>query len=154
MLEPRSQCPKTSPMKVDQQVKDQVVVVWGALEVSGLDHGPISVHDKVVLMGLPVVLPVASLAKIFCEAGVAKLEPKKKPRAAWRRFIYPATNACWQMDATEYVLSQGRSCVIFQLEDDHSRMIVASHVAWAETLTPPSRRSTRACPATGCHSDC
>lgn len=84
-------------------------------------------------MGLPQVPSTAALARIFREAGVARLEPKKKPRSAWRRFVYPAPNACWQLDATEYVLSGGRTCVIFQLIDDHSRYAVASHVAWPET---------------------
>ncbi len=104
-----------------------------ALEASGLDHGPISVHDKMVAMGLPQVPSTASLARIFRQAGVARLEPKKKPRSAWRRFVYPAPNACWQLDATEYVLTGARTCVIFQLIDDHSRYAVASHVAWTET---------------------
>ena len=104
-----------------------------ALEASGLDHGPISVHDKMRAMGLDPVPSIASLARIFREAGVARLEPKKKPRSAWRRFVYPAPNACWQLDATEYVLTGGRKCVIFQLIDDHSRYAVASHVAWGET---------------------
>ena len=54
-------------------------------------------------------------------------------RSAWRRFVYPAPNACWQLDATEYVLTGGRQCGIFQLIDDHSRYAVASHVAWGET---------------------
>ena len=98
-----------------------------------MDHGPISVLDKMASMGLPVVPSIASLARIFREAGVARLEPKKKPRAAWRRFVYPAPNACWQMDATDYVLTAGRTCVIFQLQDDHSRLTVASLVAWGET---------------------
>lgn len=75
----------------------------------------------------------ASLARVFRDAGVARLEPKKKPRAAWRRFVYPAPNACWQLDATEYVLTGGRKCVIFQLIDDHARYAVASHVAGSET---------------------
>ena len=75
----------------------------------------------------------ASLARIFREAGVARLEPKKKPRSAWRRFVYPAPNACWQLDGTEYVLTGGRRCVILQLIDDHSRYALASHVAWGET---------------------
>jgi transposase InsO family protein len=114
-------------------VKAQAVAVRAALESSGLDHGPISVHDKMQAMGLPVVPSIAALARIFRQAGVARLEPKKRPRAAWRRFVYPAPNACWQMDATEYVLTGGRKCVIFQLEDDHSRVEVASHVAWGET---------------------
>jgi transposase InsO family protein len=37
------------------------------------------------------------------------------------------------LDATEYVLTGGRKCVIFQLIDDHSRFAVASHVAAGET---------------------
>lgn len=84
-------------------------------------------------MGLPQVPSIAALARIFREAGVARLEPKRKPRSAWRRFVYPAPNACWQVDATQYVLTGGRTCVIFQLIDDHSRYAVASHVAWSET---------------------
>lgn len=105
-----------------------------ALESSGLDHGPISVHDKMRAMGLDPVPSVASLARIFRQAGVARLEPRKTPRSAWRRFVYPAPNACWQLDAAEYVLTGGRKCVIFQLNDDHSRYAVASHVAWGETV--------------------
>lgn len=133
VLEPRTQRPKSSPSKFSDEVKDQAMAVRAALEVSGLDHGPISVHEKMHTMGLQQVPSTASLARIFREAGVARLEPKKKPRSAWRRFVYPAPNACWQLDGTEYVLTGGRTCVIFQLIDDHSRYAVASHVAWGET---------------------
>ncbi len=73
------------------------------------------------------------LARIFRQTGVARAEPRKKPRAAYRRFVYPAPNACWQLDATEYILAGGRRCVIFQLIDDHSRYAVASHAAVGET---------------------
>jgi putative transposase len=133
VLEPRSRRPRSSPSKLTDEAKAQAVKVRAALEASGLDHGPISVHDKMHAMGLDPVPSVASLARIFRQAGVARLEPKKKPRSAWRRFVYPAPNACWQLDATEYVLTGGRKCVIFQLIDDHSRYAVASHVAWGET---------------------
>jgi len=133
VLEPRTRRPKSSPSKLSDEVKEQALAVRCALEVSGLDHGPISVHAKMHAMGLEQVPSTASLARIFREAGVARLEPKKKPRSAWRRFVYPAPNACWQLDATEYVLSGGRTCVVFQLIDDHSRYAVASHVASRET---------------------
>lgn len=133
VLEPRTRRPKSSPSKFSDEVKDQAVAVRAALEASGLDHGPISVHDKMHAMGLEQVPSTASLARIFREVGVARLEPKKKPRSAWRRFVYPAPNACWQLDATGYALTGGRTCVIFQLIDDHSRYAVASHVAWSET---------------------
>lgn len=133
VLQPRSRRPRTSPSKLSEALAAQAVAVRAALEASGLDHGPISVHDKMHAMGLAPVPSTASLARIFREAGVARLEPKKKPRSAWRRFVYPAPNACWQLDATEYVLNGGRTCVIFQLIDDHSRFAVASHVAPGET---------------------
>lgn len=133
VLEPRSRRPRSSPSKVSEQVKEQAIGVRAALEASGLDHGPISVHEKMRTMGLAQVPSTASLARIFREAGVARREPKKKPRSAWRRFVYPAPNACWQLDATEYVLAGGRTCVIFQLIDDHSRYALASHVASGET---------------------
>jgi putative transposase len=132
-LEPRSRRPRTSPTKIADAVKEQALAVRAALESSGLDYGPISVHDKMHAMGLDPVPSVASLARIFRQAGVARLEPRKKPRSAWRRFVYPVPNACWQLDGTEYVLTGGRRCVILQLIDDHSRYAVASHVAWGET---------------------
>lgn len=131
-LEPKSRRPLSSPSRISEEVKQQAVDVRAALEKSGLDFGPISVFDKMNSMGLAAP-SVASLARIFREKGVARLEPKKRPRSAHRRFVYPAPNGCWQMDATEYVLMGGRSCVIFQLIDDHSRLAVASHVAHSET---------------------
>jgi len=132
-LQPRSRRPKASPSKLPDDVARQAIGVRAALEQSGLDHGPISVHEKMRALGMHPVPSVASLARIFRDAQVARLEPKKKPRASHRRFVYPAPNACWQLDATEYVLSGGQKCVIFQLIDDHSRLAVASHVAWGET---------------------
>lgn len=131
-LEPRSTRPRRSPSAISADQRTQALGVRAALERSGLDCGPISVHDKMRAMGLKAPSP-ASLARIFRSAGVARAEPAKRPRAAWRRFVYPAPNACWQMDATEYVLSGGRKAVIFQLIDDHSRLAVASLVTAAET---------------------
>jgi putative transposase len=133
VLEPRTRRPKSSPSTLSDEVKTRAVAVRSALEVSGLDHGPISVYEKMRAMGLDEVPSTAALSRIFREAGVARVEPKKKPRSAWRRFVYPCPNACWQLDATGYVLTSGRTCVIFQLIDDHSRYAVASHVAWSET---------------------
>jgi transposase InsO family protein len=132
-LEPRTRRPSTSPNRISDEVKALAVGVRAALERSGLDHGPISVHEKMRSLGMEPVPAVSSLARIFRDAGVARLEPRKKPRASYRRFVYPAPNACWQLDGTEYVLTGGRKCVIFQLIDDHSRFAVATHVAWGET---------------------
>ena len=131
-LQPRTRRPSVSPNRISDDVKTAAIAVRAALEQSGLDHGPISVHDKMRALRMKPVPAVSSLARIFREAGVARMEPKKKPRASFRRFVYPAPNACWLLDGTEYVLTGGRKCVIFQLIDDHSRLAVASHVAWGE----------------------
>lgn len=92
VLEPRSRRPRSSPSMLSEEVTDQAVQVRAALEASGLDHGPISVHERMKTMGLAAP-SVASLARIFRERGVARVEPRKRPRAAWRRFVYPAPNA-------------------------------------------------------------
>jgi len=126
VLEPRTRRPKSSPSEFSDEVKEQAIGVRAALEQSGLDHGPISVHEKMRTMGLAQVPSTASLARIFREAGVARVEPKKKPRSSWRRFVYPAPNACWQLDGTEYVLSGGRTCVILQL-GHHRQALQADH---------------------------
>lgn len=132
-LEPRTRRPATSPNQTTDEVKAQAIGVRAALEQSGLDHGPISIHEKMRSLGMSPVPSTASLSRIFRDTGVDRAEPRKKPRASYSRFDYPAPNACWQLDATEYVLSAGRKCVIFQLIDDHSRFAAASHAAWGET---------------------
>lgn len=132
VLQPRSRRPVSSPTRISDEITAQAVQVRQALQASGLDGGPISVHDKMKQMGLPAPSP-ASLARIFRDAGVARRNPRKRPRSAFHRFTYPAPNACWQLDSTEYTLRSGRVVVIFQLQDDHSRLAVASLVAEGET---------------------
>lgn len=80
VLEPRSRRPHSSPSKLSEQVKDQALQVRAALEASGLDHGPVSVHDKMEAMGLPQVPSVASLARIFREAG-SLVRSRRRSRA-------------------------------------------------------------------------
>jgi len=72
VLEPKSRRPHSSPSELTEEVKAQAVQVRAALESSGLDHGPISVHDKMHTRGLDVVPSIASLARIFREAGLGQ----------------------------------------------------------------------------------
>lgn len=130
-LEPRSRRPKSSPNTTSESLKDQAVAMRNTLKNSGWDHGPISVHDKMVKLGMQAP-SVAALARIFRDRGLIVPAPQKRPRSSFRSFRYPMPNACWQLDATEYVLEGGRKCVIFQLIDDHSRVAVASLAAKTE----------------------
>lgn len=78
VLEPKSRRPRSSPTRLPDETRAQAVAVRAALEQPGLDHGPISVHEKMRAMGLILVPSVASLSRIFREAGVARVEPRKK----------------------------------------------------------------------------
>lgn len=62
VLEPRSRRPRSSPTRISGEVEEQALEVRAALEASGLDHGPISVHDKMLAMGMAAPSP-ASLAR-------------------------------------------------------------------------------------------
>ncbi|MBO1269295.1 AHH domain-containing protein [Arthrobacter cavernae] len=103
-----------------------------ALETDGHDYGPLSVIAKLSRQGFAPPSR-ATVARIFTRAGVVIPEPRKKPRSAYQRFVYPQPNACWQIDATEWPLANGKKVVIFQLLDDHSRLALASLVATGET---------------------
>ncbi|GAB2473156.1 hypothetical protein GCM10007967_29810 [Xylanimonas ulmi] len=75
----------------------------------------------------------ATLARAFAAAGVSRPEPRKRPRAANRRFVYPAPNCCWQIDAFTWSLADGTTVAVHQVIDDHSRLATATLVAEGET---------------------
>ena len=132
-VEPTSTRPKTSPNRTSDDMVILAVKIRTQLEEEGLDYGPLSVLSRLRRMGFTDVPSRATLSRLFTQAGMVTAEPKKKPRSAYRRFVYPAPNCLWQIDATEWTLSTGMVCVIFQLLDDHSRLALASLVAPAET---------------------
>lgn len=132
-LEPRSTRPATSPNRTPDDMVGLALKIRAELKDDGWDHGPLSVLARLERTGLPNLPSRATLARIFLATGVVQPEPKKKPRSALRRFVYPAPNCLWQIDATEWTLADGSPCVIFQIIDDHSRKAVGSLVARAET---------------------
>ena len=82
-LEPRSRRPRASPSRLSNDVKRQAVGVRAALESSGLDHGPISVHEKMRSLGMEAP-SVASLARLWAgRLGRLLVAPSVPWRAAW-----------------------------------------------------------------------
>lgn len=102
------------------------------LAEDGWDHGPLSVRHQMLRAGLPAPSR-ATLARIFVRYGAVVAQPQKRPHTSWRRFTFAKVHDCWQLDATEWRLRDGRVVVVFQLLDDHSRFIVGSWVATGET---------------------
>lgn len=130
--EPGSRRPLTSPDRTDPEVIAHVLAVRAWLLEQGLDAGPLSVHARMLRQG-STPPSRATLARAFAAAGVSGPEPRKRPRAANRRFVYPAPNCCWQIDAFAWSLADGTPVAIHQVIDDHSRMAVATVVAEGET---------------------
>lgn len=130
--EPGSRRPHHSPNRTDEQLIEHALAVRAWLTEQGLDAGPLSVLARMRRQGLNPPSR-ATLARAFAAAGVSKPEPRKRPRAANRRFVYPAPNCCWQIDASAWSLADGTSVSIHRVIDDHSRMATASLVADGET---------------------
>ncbi|TQL63738.1 transposase InsO family protein [Rarobacter faecitabidus] len=130
--EPGSRRPHRSPRRTDPAVIEHALAVRAWLVEQGLDAGPLSVVARMKRQGLTPPSR-ATLARAFAAAGLSKPEPRKRPRAANRRFVYPAPNCCWQIDAFAWSLADGTSAAIHQVIDDHSRMAVGTLVADGET---------------------
>ncbi|WP_162149341.1 integrase core domain-containing protein [Arthrobacter sp. Br18] len=130
--EPGSRRPLKSPRRADPKVIEHALAVRAWLVEQGLDAGPLSVHAKMKRQGLNPPSR-ATLARVFAAAGVSRPEPRKRPRAANRRFVYPAPNCCWQIDAFAWSLADGTAVAIHQVIDDHSRLALATLVAEGET---------------------
>lgn len=130
--EPRTRRPRKSPFRTDEFLIEYAIMVRSWLVEQSLDAGPLSVHARMRRQGLNPPSR-ATLARAFAAAGLSKAEPRKRPRAANRRFVYPAPNCCWQIDAFAWSLADGTSVAIHQLIDDHSRRAVGTLVAEGET---------------------
>lgn len=138
--------PRTNPRKIAPEVEELAVRVRKELADEGWDCGPISVHDQLVRLGLPAPSR-ATLARIFTARGLVVAQPQKRPRSSYQRFAYPDPNGLWQLDGTEVVLADGTKAMVMQVEDDHSRRILASRAcpsenaedAWAVTELAISR---------------
>lgn len=130
-LMPRSSKPLTSPRKTSDAVERLAIEARMRLAAAGWDHGPISVGFELERLGVKAPSR-ATLARIFTRSGVVTPQPKKRPRTSYIRFRYPAPNECWQIDATDWTLADGRVVAVFQLNDDHSRLQIASLAARSE----------------------
>jgi transposase InsO family protein len=125
---------KSASRRTSDELEAMALEVRAQLKRTGWDCGPLSVAATMRRQG--VTPPSrATLARIFTRHGVVTPEPAKRPRASYRRFRYPDPNGCWQLDGFECRLDDeaGSKRCVLQVEDDHSRFILASLVARAET---------------------
>lgn len=119
-------------LATSEVIEQSAIRIRKELAEQGWDHGPLSVRQSMVEAGMPAPSR-ATLARIFTRYGAVTAQPQKRPRSSWRRFTFKYVHQCWQLDATQWQLAGGEKVVIFQLLDDHSRLIVGSWVDTGET---------------------
>jgi transposase InsO family protein len=129
-LMPRSRRPHSSPRRLGVGVEDAVVAAHKHLEEHGWDCGAISIHARLLAgAGGEAVPSLRSIHRILHRRGLVPPAPQKRTRASYRRFEFPASDDCWQIDAFEHALADGGTVVVFEVLDDHSRFLVAN-LAW------------------------
>lgn len=139
-LEDRPPRPLSSPGQTSAEVEDLIVAQRKQLDDAGLDHGPLTIlwhlgrrRDRGEISfdgGLP---SPATVWRILVRRGQVVPEPRKRPKGSIRRFEAPAPNECWQIDAMDWELATGEVIKVFNIIDDHSRLLVRSRAVTAAT---------------------
>jgi transposase InsO family protein len=139
----RSRRPASSPVQTPAAVEDEIVRWRKELTDQGWDAGAASIYHRMrrAGQGRP---SIRTIHRVLVRRGLVTPAPAKRPRSSYRRFEYPRTNDCWQIDATECALADRTSAVVFHLIDDCSRKSLRSVAAAAETSEAAGRCVTEA----------
>lgn len=122
--EPRSSRPKSSPHATGEQIRNRIVQLRIALDLGGLDLGPISIQSYLALEGF--TLPSTStILRILHQAGLITPKPRKRPKSSYVRFEAAQPNETWQSDFTHWSLAGGKDVEIINWLDDHSKMLLS-----------------------------
>ncbi len=138
-LEDRSRRPHSAPSQVDGEVEDLVVRLRKELKDAGLDHGATTIQwhmgrrrasGEISIARVP---SAATIWRILVRRGQVVPEPYKAPKTTIRRFEAPAPNEWWQIDSTEWAIADGTVVRIFNIIDDHSRVLTRSRAVASAT---------------------
>ena len=128
-LQPQSKRPRSSPTRVPPAIEDEIVALRKELTDLGVDAGPhtIQYHLQCRHRRRRRAVPsVATIWRVLSRRGFVVAQPHKRPKSSWRRFQAELPNECWQADTTHWQLADGTDVEILNVEDDHSRLLVAS----------------------------
>lgn len=128
-LVPRSRRPSRSPRQLRADVEDEIVRLrkerprWGAKKIQAVLRRT----------GWPVPAVSTVHAALVRRGLVDRHRRRREPPGGWTRFVRPHSNDLWHVDATQHALANGRAFWVIDLVDDHSRFLLATHVASAPT---------------------
>jgi transposase InsO family protein len=116
----------TSPNQTSPELEEAIVRCRKRLAENDEDAGARSIVYRLGRDGWDGVPSVATVHRILVRTGHVVSQPEKRPRSSFRRFVWPAPNGAWQIDATRWVLSGGGEVWVMDVLDDHSRLVPAA----------------------------
>lgn len=122
-LAARSRRPHLSPNQIGAEIEDRIVSWRKQLHDLGVDHGAQTIFYHLKRQGADPLPSVATIHRVLVRRGMVVPQPEKRPRSSYIRFEWPRPNDAWQIDATAWVLADGRQVWIMDLIDDHSRLV-------------------------------
>ena len=132
-LRPRSRRPKTTPTATGEVMVQLICRARVLLLEEGWDNGATSIYFRLRRDGHRPPT-IRTIHRILVRVGLVEPQPGKRPRSSYRRFEFPATDDCWQIDAFEYALADGTTVVVFEINDDRSRYLVEVR-GWQDETT-------------------
>jgi transposase InsO family protein len=132
-LLPRSSRPHSSPGQTPPELVALIVAMRARLIAEGWDAGARSIHARLARQGIEGLPTPRTVHRVLIREGLVVEQPAKRPRSSFKRFEHPQPNSCWQLDGSGWHLADGTLVCILRLIDDHSRLILASRAAPAET---------------------
>jgi transposase len=129
---PRSRRPRTNPRAVDAEVEERIVRLSKELSKKGWDAGADTIRSHrerdPTLTRIPAV---STIWRILVRRGFVVPQPHKRPESAGHRFEAAMPNERWQSDTTHWQLADGTEVEILNIEDDHSRLDLASDARYS-----------------------
>jgi transposase-like protein len=120
-LEPRSRAPKTHPRRISVDVEEVVIELRKELTDLGVDAGSATIQWHLQRRFKRATPSVATVWRVLVRRGFIEPDPRKRPKAAYRRFEATAPNELWQADFIDWAIATGPVKIVSFL-DDHSRV--------------------------------
>ncbi len=134
---PRSRRPRSCPHATTEVVREEVIALRQRLaRLGSVDIGADVVRAQLEPVALENGWPLparSTIHAILGQAGLVAPHPKRRPRSSYRRFMYARPRDCYQIDGTFVTEIVGFKAVVLEVLDDHSRALVGTYAAPAET---------------------
>ena len=148
---PLSRRPNTSRNVTPEPVRQAIITIRGELPAheNGAEQILYQLNALAAEQGWAergwAVPARSTVHRILVGAGMVTPEPRKGPRSSFRRFSYAQPRDCYQIDATIVsVPTLPCPAVVFEVLDDHTRVLVATDVASSENTTAAVRALRKA----------